>query len=74
MNENIQCTKSDEKRMYSYLYLNQNPAVMIEKKFDKSGKFFFNNKTIVLGTYILNIDAVLIASWPDKIQCFWLCT
>ena len=30
------------KKMYSYLYLHhvfQNPAVMIEKKFDKLGKF-----------------------------------
>ena len=61
MNENIQCTKSDEKRIYSYLYLNhafQNPAVMIEKKFDKSGKFFFYNQTIVLHIFL-----TLMLSW-----------
>ena len=43
------------KKMYSYLYLHhafQNPAVMIEKKFDKLGKFFFYNQTIVLHIFL----------------------
>ena len=51
------------KKMYSYLYLYhvfKNPAVIIEKKFDKSGKFFFYDQTIVLQ---LHIFLTLMLSW-----------
>ena len=51
----------EKKCTVTYLYLHhvfQNPAVMIEKKFDKSGKSFFYNQTIVLHIFL-----TLMLSW-----------